>query len=222
MLRSLCNPRNFSTFSVSKRLASEIVPKYPLYELRWYTVAPEHFPSFLKLTEEKIHMRTAHSPLLGYWTTELGGLNEVVHIWGYESLVQRQRIRNALGGDREWNEGYMAKMRPMLQAQENAVMVPTSEIIESFHESDEVDLPAYELEVLISTEEEGKLNRAAFDGKLVGQWQATVGTLNGTTVQLWRYPSLEQFDGVIRASKGPLENQQFNKMLLPTKFSPLF
>ena len=35
------------------------------------------------LLKEKFHLRTQHSVLLGYWTTELGGLNQVVHLWQY-------------------------------------------------------------------------------------------------------------------------------------------
>ena len=38
---------------------------------------------FLALSKEKFHLRTNHSILLGYWTSELGGLNQVVHLWEY-------------------------------------------------------------------------------------------------------------------------------------------
>ena len=38
---------------------------------------------FMQLTNDNIHLRTAHSKLLGYWTTEYGGLNEVTHLWQY-------------------------------------------------------------------------------------------------------------------------------------------
>lgn len=41
------------------------------------------FGEFLRLTSEKFALRTAHSTLVGYWTTEIGGLNQVVHIWYY-------------------------------------------------------------------------------------------------------------------------------------------
>ena len=54
-----------------------------LYELRTYTIQPARYAEFLKLTNEQLHIRMAHSKLIGYWTTELGGLNEVVHIWEY-------------------------------------------------------------------------------------------------------------------------------------------
>lgn len=223
MFRSLVNQRS-SFVSVCKRFASTEQRQYPLYELRWYTIAPEHYPSFLKLTEEKIHLRTEHSPLLGYWTTELGGLNEVVHIWGYESLVQRQRIRNTLGKAEEWNKEYMSKMRPMIQAQENALMIPMSDVTNEFPLTDEVDLPGYELEVLaIADDETGSpVQRNEHGANLVGRWKGIVGGYNGSVIQLWRYPSLEQLDSAIREPKGMLEEQQFNKVLSPTAFSPLY
>ncbi len=44
---------------------------------------PQYYGEFLKLTNENIGMRTKYSKLLGYWATELGGINEVVHIWEY-------------------------------------------------------------------------------------------------------------------------------------------
>lgn len=60
-----------------------------MYELRTYAVNPANFGEFLKLTSEKFHLRTAHSRLIGYWATELGGVNEVVHIWEY-GMISKQ------------------------------------------------------------------------------------------------------------------------------------
>ena len=33
--------------------------------------------AFMALSKDKFHLRTEHSKLLGYWTVELGGLNQV-------------------------------------------------------------------------------------------------------------------------------------------------
>lgn len=63
--------------------SNETAAKEKIYELRTYAVQPSRFVEFLKLTEEQIHLRIAHSKLIGYWSTEIGGLNEVVHIWEY-------------------------------------------------------------------------------------------------------------------------------------------
>lgn len=57
------------------------------YEFRTYCIRPEQNAAFLKLTNEKIHLRTAHSALIGYWSVEYGGLNKVFHIWKYGETV---------------------------------------------------------------------------------------------------------------------------------------
>lgn len=44
------------------------------------------FPTaeFLQLTNEYIHLKSdANSKLNGYWTSDIGGVNEVTHIWEY-------------------------------------------------------------------------------------------------------------------------------------------
>lgn len=38
---------------------------------------------YLDLTAKEFHLRTAHSKLFGFWTSEIGGLNQAVHIWEY-------------------------------------------------------------------------------------------------------------------------------------------
>ena len=38
----------------------------------------------MKLTNEYIHLKSdSNSILNGYWTSDIGGLNEVTHIWEY-------------------------------------------------------------------------------------------------------------------------------------------
>ena len=71
--------RNKAPFSTSIKIqdASKV------YELRTYSLKPEHMKEYLNLTAEKFHLRTAHSILHGYWTVELGGVNQVVHLWEY-------------------------------------------------------------------------------------------------------------------------------------------
>ena len=37
----------------------------------------------MKIIENNIHIRTAHSKLVGFWITEMGGINEVYHLWEF-------------------------------------------------------------------------------------------------------------------------------------------
>lgn len=54
-----------------------------LYELRQYNIYPQHMKPFLELSVQGLVIRTKFSKLIGYWSAELGGLNQVVHIWEY-------------------------------------------------------------------------------------------------------------------------------------------
>ena len=58
-----------------------------IYELRTYAIRPDKFGEYLKLMEENIGLRTAHSKLLGFWITDLGGINEVNHLWEYGMIT---------------------------------------------------------------------------------------------------------------------------------------
>ena len=42
----------------------------------------------MKLTRDYIHLKSdSNSKLKGYWTSEIGGLNEVTHIWEYGNYL---------------------------------------------------------------------------------------------------------------------------------------
>uniref|UniRef100_A0A665U0S4 Nipsnap homolog 3A (C. elegans) n=1 Tax=Echeneis naucrates TaxID=173247 RepID=A0A665U0S4_ECHNA len=100
------------------------------YEFRTYNIRPDQTAAFLKLTNEKIHLRTAHSQLIGYWNVEFGGLNQVFHIWKYDSYSQRAAVRAALAQDPCWISEYISKAIPMLNSQDNEVnyMVPWTQL----------------------------------------------------------------------------------------------
>jgi len=42
------------------------------------------------------------SPLGGFWHTDVGTLNQVIHIWPYESLIERDRVMKQSSKLAEW------------------------------------------------------------------------------------------------------------------------
>ena len=68
----------YSTFLGHRCLSVTAARPAKIYELRTYDIKPMNMGEFMALTQENIHLRTQHSPLIGYWTTELGGINQVV------------------------------------------------------------------------------------------------------------------------------------------------
>ncbi|XP_037087438.1 protein NipSnap homolog 3A-like [Pollicipes pollicipes] len=96
-----------------------------LYELRTYSLRMDQMRHFLAGTETLFHLRTQHSPLIGYWTAELGGLNQVVHVWEYDDLSHRATVRGKLAADEEWTQKYVTPvLSPALVAQDNFLMRP--------------------------------------------------------------------------------------------------
>lgn|SRR5690606_21165813 len=62
---------------------------------------------------------------LGYFTTELGELNHVVALWGYESLDDRQLRRDRMMADPRWQD-YLKMVDGLLDVQTSRILRPTS------------------------------------------------------------------------------------------------
>jgi hypothetical protein len=98
-----------------------------IVEMREYTLQAGKVPEYLKLYErEGLEIqREILGHLVGYYATEVGpAVNQVVHLWAYESFEDRQARRQRLAEHPGW-QSYLQKMRPMLVAQCNRIMRPT-------------------------------------------------------------------------------------------------
>ncbi|AYC32473.1 NIPSNAP family protein [Pseudomonas cavernae] len=76
------------------------------YELRTYTIAPTKLADWLALYQsDALAVQTEHlGKLVGFFTTEFGEANQVVHIWAYESLDERIARRGSMAADPRWAE----------------------------------------------------------------------------------------------------------------------
>jgi NIPSNAP len=70
-----------------------------IYEIRTYTLKPGKIGPWLKRWGEAYDVRAQYSKLGGMWSTDVGPLNQVIHIWPYESLQQRAEVRAAMAKD---------------------------------------------------------------------------------------------------------------------------
>jgi hypothetical protein len=97
-----------------------------IVEMRTYTFHPGAAAKFFNLYEAKALdlQRSTLGNLIGYFTSEIGELNKTVHLWGYESLDERQRRRAALAADDDWR-AFVAEILPLLAKQESRILLPT-------------------------------------------------------------------------------------------------
>lgn len=73
-----------------------------IYEVRTYTLKPGSVAQWEANFAAALPSRTKHSELAGLWHTEIGPLNQVVHIWPYEDLQQRAEIRAKASQEPDW------------------------------------------------------------------------------------------------------------------------
>jgi len=64
-------------------------------------------------------------PMLGHFTSEIGELNHVVTLWGYESLDDRARRRQAMFEDPRWQE-YLLATTDFVDVQNCRILRPSS------------------------------------------------------------------------------------------------
>lgn len=96
-----------------------------LVEERIYTLQPATANAYLKAYEAEgmaIQKRIL-GRMVGYFQTEFGELNQVVHMWAYEDLNERAQRRAALFADPGWL-AYLPKVRSFILKQENRLLVP--------------------------------------------------------------------------------------------------
>jgi hypothetical protein len=93
-----------------------------LYEIRTYTMLPGATPTVIEKWAERIEGRVKLSPLAFCGYTELGALNQWVHIWAYKDAAERFAIRAEATKAGIWPPA----TRGQFVAQENMFVVPAA------------------------------------------------------------------------------------------------
>src|SRR5215813_5526395 len=91
-----------------------------IYELRTYTLKQGSVPDVVKAasTVSRSIRGDEYGKLEGYWVTEIGPLNQVMHLWSYKDLNERARLRTELGRNPRWGSEYIPLIRPHLVRQD--------------------------------------------------------------------------------------------------------
>ncbi|ELW64567.1 protein NipSnap homolog 3A [Tupaia chinensis] len=210
-----------------------------LYEFRTYCLKPSKMNEFLENIKKVIHLRTAHSELVGFWRTEFGGrMNRVFHIWKYDNFTHRTKVRKAIADDKEWQQALTPNLAHIdIQENEIAYLVPWCKIEKPPKEG------VYEL-VIFEMKPGGPavwgdafkraINAHVDLGytKLVGVFHTEYGALNRVHVLWWNESAESRAAGrhqshedprvvaAVRESVNHIVSQQ-NMLLIPTSFSPL-
>ncbi|HEX8966833.1 MAG TPA: NIPSNAP family protein [Chloroflexota bacterium] len=205
-----------------------------IYEIRTYNLKPGSVAEYEKRFAEGIGARSKYSPLYGLWHTEIGPLNQIVHIWAYESLQQRAEVRAA--ASRDASGTWPPKTNDLLVSQETDILTP----IRGMHHHTQAQQLGGIYELRMYTYGAGGAGRvtdafaAAYPARhevypVGGIWISELGNLN-RLYQLFPYRDWDHRDEVRRRLR---ENNlwpphtethpvtQLVRHMLPAAFSPL-
>ncbi|MGI9524720.1 MAG: NIPSNAP family protein [Hyphomicrobiaceae bacterium] len=97
-----------------------------IYDLRIYTLKPAMMAKAMALYEERGYgPQTRHLGKPVLWaTTEVGDVNQYVHIWAYQDVTDRANRRAAMWADPDW-KSYVEESAELgaLIKQENRILV---------------------------------------------------------------------------------------------------
>lgn len=96
-----------------------------IVEMREYTLQAGKVPEYLRLyqTEGLAIQERILGNMVGYFQTEVGVQNQVVHLWAYRDFADREERRAQLQADEGWRT-YVAKIRPFMVHQESRILRP--------------------------------------------------------------------------------------------------
>jgi hypothetical protein len=210
-----------------------------IYEMRTYTVKPGSLGEMVKAASTVAHeiRKNDYGKLEGYWTTEIGPLNQVMHLWSYDNFETRARLRGELGKIPRWTDEYLPLIRPLLVRQDirllNALRTPvapatTGNIYEFRNYRAKAAGPVRQwLDAFTAA-----LPAREKYSKIVGLWQTEAGQPN-EVCHLWAYSSLNaRAEARANALKDPewqafigkgtpLLEEMHSTILLPAPHSPL-
>ncbi len=207
-----------------------------IYEVRTDTLRTGATAEFEERYEKRLPARLKHSPLGAFWHTEFGPLNQVIHVYPYDDLNHRTRVRAALASDPERNA--MPGGQDLIVAQEAEIVIPAP-FMRPLGSRDYGSGNVYEMRTY--TYGPGDLPKVLEAwAKAVPQreelsplaacWTSELGGLNRFT-HIWVYKDCNERDRIRATSRGPGKNwppqagvrpvRQENKLLIPAKFSPV-
>ena len=94
-------------------------------EQRIYSLVPGGTAEYIKIYEAfgRAVQERILGAMLGYYTRDIGELNQLVYFWSFDSMDERTRRRSALMADAEFKV-FRGKIRHLVVRQENTLLVP--------------------------------------------------------------------------------------------------
>ena len=92
--------------------------------MRTYDIAMGKTPEYMAAVREiALPVRESYGvKLAGWYYTDIGALNKVVHIWAYRDFAHFEEAREAFRNDERWINDYVPRVKGIVLRQENQIM----------------------------------------------------------------------------------------------------
>ena len=97
-----------------------------IIEMRTYTIKTGQVNKLIELYKKEgmsIHRRILGNQI-GFFYSEIGDLNQIVHLYGYKSLDDRSKRRNELSNNKDWKK-YLTKATDLIISQKSQLLYAT-------------------------------------------------------------------------------------------------
>jgi len=202
-----------------------------IYEVRTYMLKSGTVAEAEKRLAEALPYREKYSKLGALWHTDLGPLNQIVHVWPYESLQHRYEARAQAMQDPHWPP----KLAEMIESMESEIFLPTSFMeplgnrqLGNIYEMRTYVYQAGSMPEVLKRWEKAIPQRVQLS-PLAACWYSDIGELN-KFVHIWAYKDFAERDRVrtesLQLPTWPPNTREFivsqtNKMLIPAACSPM-
>lgn len=203
-----------------------------IYEIRTYGLKVGSVAEVEKRYGEAYEHRKKYSDLFAFFHTEIGLLNEIIHIWPYESMEERTKIRAAAAKDADWPpkiQEFVVSMSSEIVVPFSFAPAPTPGKYGPFYEFRYYAMKAGTLPDLMKRWEPKLPGRLGLS-PLALAGHVELGTAN-RFIHIWPYPSLDarmatrqkaRAEGIWPPGGGAdTLLTQATKIVMPSAFSPM-
>ncbi|RQZ10238.1 NIPSNAP family protein [Burkholderia sp. Bp9031] len=100
-----------------------MTPSKAFIDHRIYTIRPRGMVEFIEIFDRlamPIQVKYLGAPV-GFYMSDIGALNQVVHLWGYDSIADYDARRTARDADPDW-PAYLQASGHLIVAQESRIV----------------------------------------------------------------------------------------------------
>ena len=206
-----------------------------IYEVRTYDLKVRALPEVIKRFGDSLEKRQRLSTMSGFWYTEIGPLNQIIHVWQYEDAAERSSVR-AEAAKQDW---WPPKIGEFIYKQTVEIFNPweNSPLLTPGDHGPYYEMRSYLIQPGLMGQAKARWNKKLKErmnySPLSVVMEGDIGTAS-KLVHIWPYKSLDErldirnkasADSVWPPQSRPGDTleimTQENKIMLPAPFSPM-